>query len=114
MFKAVSFSLRQCGDIMSSSVTEVLFHMVLLDVAELERPVNSLDSFAGIHLNFTCLLSIINLAFYVLYNDCILLYLESQLISKLNLRMRRQAINFKLYSFFSPECLNESFYSKSW
>lgn len=72
---------------MSSSMTEVLFHMVLLDVAELERPVNILDSFAGIHLNFTCLSSIINLAFYVLYNDCILLYLESQLISKLNLRI---------------------------
>lgn len=33
MFKAVSYSLRQCGDIISSSVTEVLFYMILLDVA---------------------------------------------------------------------------------
>lgn len=72
---------------MSSSITEGVFHVILLAFTALEKLVTILDIFAGIQLNFTCFSTIINLAFYVLYNDYILLYQESQLISKLNLRI---------------------------
>lgn len=87
MFKAMSYSLRQCGDIMSSSIKEVLFLTILLAFIELERLVNVLDIFVGFQLNFTCLSSIINLTFYVLYSDYTLHYQESQLISKLSLKI---------------------------
>lgn len=68
MFKALSYSLRQSGDIMSSSVKEV-FHVVLLAFTKLQRLVYRFDIFIGIQLYTSLIYN--KLAFNIIFNDSI-------------------------------------------